>query len=360
MSEVTTRKRKLLFLHKYDRRAAAYRYRFEQYFPFFQAAGIEVSSDSLFDNNYLERLFTGSGRSFLKVLAAYFRRVCLLLKPRGFDGLVIYMELLPYAPFFVEKLLIGRKRYVLDFDDAYHLNYQRSKNPLLRWLLGNKVKKLIRGASAVAAGSPELFQYAKSLNPTTKLVPTVVNTDIYKPRQSKHLADKPVIIGWIGSPSTAVELATIAESLQRLSDDHNFDLLVVGSGPVRPKLPNVHFECWSEEKELAQLDRMDIGIMPLEDSNWNRGKCGFKLIQYMAMGKPVVASAVGANHQIVDNGENGFLVQTPDEWRNALSSLIKDANLRRTFGQNARQKIQDKYSLAQTAPQYLEILRSSL
>lgn len=360
MPEHSTRKRQVLFLHKYSRKAAAFRYRFEQYFRSFEAGGIDVHVDCLFDDSYLDKLYSEDSRSYLDIIKAYWRRFLFLLRKPKSETRVVYMELFPYLPFFLEKLFLRKQSYILDFDDAFYLNYKKSGNPLVRWFLSAKPAKVIASAKAVVVGSPALFQFASEYNTSVYLIPTVVDTEKYKVAEGRSQSACP-IIGWMGSPSTAKELAFLAKALHRLAAQHSFELLIVGAGQTAlDLLPNLRLEEWSEKDELTQLSRMDIGIMPLRQNPWNEGKCGFKLIQYMAMGKPVVASNVGANKEIVQDGETGFLVQSEDDWFQALETLLKSPALRQTLGQNARRIIEKKYSLQVTAPQYLNLLHSAL
>ena len=168
--------------------------------------------------------------------------------------------------------------------------------------------------------------------------------------------ERPVTVGWIGSPSTWAFVKPIVPLLTELMDSLNFTVKVVGAGPQTKSPPRFEFLPWSEAEEIRFIQSMDIGIMPLPDEPWARGKCGYKLIQYMACGLPVIASPVGVNSSIVDHGKNGFLATTPQEWAEAITTLARDATLRRTMGAEGRRKIERAYSLAVHGPRLAGML----
>jgi glycosyltransferase involved in cell wall biosynthesis len=209
---------------------------------------------------------------------------------------------------------------------------------------------VIRGASAVIAGNEYLARYAREANSNVTLIPTVVDVARYLPCTRKRGHDGRLVVGWIGSPSSAGYLLERIEALRRFCRNASARLVLVGSGPI--ELPGVPVEVrsWREDAEVAEIQRFDIGIMPIPDTPWARGKCGFKLIQYMACGVPVVASPVGANVRIVDDGQNGFLAGTDDQWVAALSTLAASSLRRQQFGMAGREKVVRRYSLDVAAP----------
>lgn len=347
---------RVLFLHKYDRQAAAYRYRFEQYFPYFRSLGWQVSAQSLLESSYLTEKFSNQSVNLVGVFKSYCRRIWFLWKLKDTDFVVVYMEALPYLPFFFEFfLLLRRIPYAVDLDDAIFLNYKNHPNYFVRTALGSKFDRIFSRAACIFAGNAYLQSYAMKFNHNSIVVPTVVDMTYYNhekdfSHEPSSAQPKPVTIGWMGSPSTAKSLQFILEALATVAKTHGVRFLFVGSGPLPFVLSNMTVKDWTEKEELSDILKMDIGIMPLEDNTWNKGKCGFKLIQYMACGVPVVGSPVGVNQSIIDHGINGFKATTAEEWVKSLTLLIESRDLRMQFGKSARRKIASEYSLNFTIP----------
>ena len=190
-------------------------------------------------------------------------------------------------------------------------------------------------------------------------MPTVIDLERYAAKKEYAVltGEIPCIV-WIGSPSTVRYLQLLREPLQLLSHELPFKLRVIGGGEV--DLPRVNVESlpWSEISEVDSIRACDIGVMPLFDSPWESGKCGYKLIQYMACGLPVVASAVGVNSEIVRNDEDGYLASSVDEWIKALGKLLRDKTLRARMGRSGRKRVERHYCIQQTAPKLIEMLRT--
>ncbi len=339
---------------KYGREAASTRQRLLQYLPSLASAGIEVDYSPLLGDDYVRALASGGSFSKLAVARSYARRLKQLLRGPDCDVLWVYAELFPYLPAAFERLAFRTgKPVVYDFDDAFFLTYQR--NPLL----SGKLEPLIAGAAACCCGNDYLRDYALRLNRDSIVLPTVVDTDAYVP--VKRVRDGPVTIGWIGSPSTWQFVRPLLPLLKELCDGERARLLVVGAGAAAAsdRFAGMELAQWSEAGEVASVQAMDIGIMPLPDEPWARGKSGYKLVQYMACGLPVVASPVGVNASIVREGETGFLADSVDEWRARLESLIADAGMRLGMGTAGRQRAVDCYSLRSQAPRLIEVFRLS-
>lgn len=351
---------RILFLHKYDRQAAAYRYRFEQYFPYLKSLGYSVQSQTLLESAYLTDKFQNKPTNFFRLVNSYLKRIRFLLTLKNADCVVIYMEVFPYLPFFVEYFLILRRiPYIVDMDDAIYLSYKRHRNLLVRSILGSKFDKIFTHAACIFAGNADLKAYAATFNANVQIVPTVVDMAYYN--QQKNFVDTgaPVTIGWIGSPSTATNLLSLSDALTQVAEKYRVEFFFVGCGTRLSKfLPNITFKEWSLKDELSDILKIDIGIMPLNDDVWNRGKCGFKLIQYMACGLPVVGSPVGVNQKIIEHGVNGFLATTTDDWVKALSSLIESRELRIQFGRNGVKKIAKEYSVNYSTPIIVESFKA--
>lgn len=345
---------------KYGRQAASSRQRVLQYLPSLRNAGIIVDVYPLLDDDYVRSLTSGDKASKVSIAAAYARRLGHLLHGQPADLLWVYGELFPWLPATFERLVFrSGLPVVYDLDDAFFQPYDDHKNPALRRLLSGKLTPLIKGAAAVCAGNPYLRDHAARLNSASHLLPTVVDIDFYRPASSDR--DRAVTIGWIGSPSTWGFVKPLLPLLAKLVRERGVRFLAVGAGAAagRDHFEGSFFESWSEIGEIHAVQAMDIGIMPLPDQPWARGKSGYKLVQYMACGLPVVASPVGVNTTIVYDSLTGFLATDLDEWLSALERLIDDASLRRCMGQAGRVRAVEAYSLQVHAPRLVEIIRKA-
>lgn len=367
---------KVLLLSKYPRQGASSRLRSLQYLPALAAAGIEVTVSSLFDDAYLQSLYGRGRRPRLRPLLLYLKRLLVLPGAFRYDLIWIEKELFPYAPAWFEQLLSAAGvRYVVDYDDAIFHHYDLAGSALLRKTLGHKIDTVMARAACVIAGNQYLAKRARHAGAArVEMIPTVVDHTRYP--QTAPLATVPQaqivgqgmtgkqrVIGWIGSPSTQRYVVEIKAALQQVCERLNARLMLVGAADnVVTQLAGMPVEVipWSEETEAHSIAQMDVGIMPLVDGPWERGKCGYKLIQYMASGVPVVASAVGVNIEIVSGSRCGRLVQSIDEWATALQELLVDPQLRHTLGRAGRDRVEKKYSLDAQAPLLAGILQSTV
>ncbi len=347
----------ILFLTKYSYNGASSRYRTFQYLPCFERAGFRCTVSALFSTAYLNHKYR-SGRPRLRDLVfAFFRRIATLNRAANYDLVVIEKEIFPFFPSLPERWLAFRNiPYIVDYDDALFHQYDKSENALVRGLLGNKIAGVMKRARLVIVGNEYLARYARQAGASQiEILPTVI--DLHRYPQLVDGPKNPVFtIGWIGSPSTAKYMEQLAPALAVVCAGGVARVRLVGSGEVN--LPNVPHEVlpWSEDDEVSQLQSFDIGIMPLPDSPWERGKCGFKLIQYMACGLPVIASPVGVNAEVVDDGENGYLASTLEEWISTLIRLRDDKESRTAMGAIGRKKVENQFSLQVTAPRLVELL----
>ncbi|MEQ6917340.1 glycosyltransferase family 4 protein [Halomonas aquatica] len=354
---------KILLLSKYSRKGASTRLRLLQYLPFLETEGFQVTVSSLFDDQYLDQLYQHGKRAPLRMMRLYLRRLFVLLSVFRYDLVWVEKEIFPYMPAIAERMLdsLG-KRYVVDFDDAIFHNYDLSENSLLRQVLGRKIDVVMRCATCVVAGNDYLASRAKTSGAVRiELVPTVVDATRYSPTDSSPVV-RPVI-GWIGSPSTQRYVVDIAWAFSSLCQKHNARLLLVGaSANITSEFPGLDVEVvsWSEESEAELIAQMDIGIMPLPDGSWEKGKCGYKLIQYMACGVPVIASPVGVNVDIVAASQCGLLAANVAEWEVALDKLLESPKQRLQLGRAGRLAVENQYSLAVQAPVLARILAQSM
>lgn len=348
---------KLIFFTKYTRTGASSRYRSFQYLPCLETASLSFTVNPLFDDVYLAHKYEHGRASIGHVLRAFTRRLWALLTAPRSAVVVIEYELLPWFPAVLERWLAWRGcRMVVDYDDALFHQYDAHRYPLVRRLLGRKIATVMRFADVVVTGNAYLAEYARRAGARqVEVIPTVIDLERY-PLKGVASPSAMLKIGWIGSPSTARYLHAIAPALAQVCREWRAQVCLVGSGPV--DLPGIPAEltAWQVETEVDEIRSFDVGIMPLPDEPWARGKCGFKLIQYMACGLPVVASPVGVNAEIVEHGVNGFLATTVDEWAQALTTLLTDAALRHRLGLAGRAKVERDYCLQVTAPRLTELL----
>ena len=336
---------KLAALTRYSRMGASSRVRMMQFESALASARIIVEYQPLFDDRYLERLYRGYSR-FFSTLSAYTRRTSQLRMAGTADVIWLEKEALPWVPALFEHAVMPRNvPIVSDYDDAVFHRYDLHRFAIVRRLLGRKIDRIMAASALVMAGNAYLADRAIAAGARrVEIVPTVVDTDRYlvRPPPSTEIAP---VIGWIGSPSTwQAYMVPILPMLLDIAERMGARLRVVCAGVPRNLHPLVDVLPWSEADEVEQIRRMDIGIMPLDDSPWARGKCGYKLIQYMACGVPVVASPVGVNTEIVEDGVNGFLVKGERAWREALATLLVNPDLRQRMGQAGRTRVEVRYS----------------
>jgi glycosyltransferase involved in cell wall biosynthesis len=345
-----------LCLPRYGVQGASSRLRLYQFLPELARSGLVAKTQPLIGDAALAGKYRTGRYAKRTLLVAYGRRMASLAFKRNHDLVWIEKEALPWLPVWVERLLLAGRPYVLDFDDAVFHNYDRHSSPWVRRLMGRRIDKLMAGARLVVAGNSYLAQRAHDAGAQwVEVAPTVVDVGRYAVRQ--HVPQQQPRIVWIGSPSTAQYLAALARPLARLRALQPFVLRVIGART--PPLPGVDVEevAWSAETEAASIVACDIGVMPLFDTPWERGKCAYKLIQYMACGLPTVASAVGANNDVTVEGHTGYLVSTEDQWVERLRRLLQDVELRQRLGQAGRLLVEQQYSLQVMAPRMQAWLR---
>ncbi len=351
----------MLAFTRYGPQAASTRQRLLQYIPALGTAGIDIEYHPLLPDAYVQGLATGECYPRWRVVRDYVRRWRQLLRKGSYDLIWVYADLFPYFPAIVERLVLSSGSPVIyDLDDAFFHHYDDHPNWLVRRLLANKFANLLNRAAACSCGNAYVRDYASRYCTNSIVLPTVVDTATYRPSASNN-ATEPTAIGWIGSPTTWPNVRPLLPLLAELCAEKNVRVRVVGAGPAaeQDRFPGLELAEWSEATEVAEVQRMDIGIMPLIDRPFERGKSGYKLVQYMACGLPVVASPVGVNSEIVTEGENGFLASANDDWRAALMRLIDDRALRTQFGRRGRERVEADYSLASQAPRLIELLRSA-
>lgn len=340
----------VLFLPKYSAKGASSRYRFYNYEKWFQKEGIIVTYKPLFGDDYIKYLYAGksSRKNIIGILSMLQRVGFLLFCVKKFEHVVIEAELLPKLPLKIEMFFLKRiKSFSLDYDDNISANYAGSS-------LSNKISSLIKKAQFVTVGN---HWYMSEFEGNLIYLPTVIDIEKYPDYSNKKQAIKTVV--WIGSPSTVKYLKLIEEELIELSEKTDFTLKIIGAKiNLDPKI-KVQFVEWNAETENKELAESTVGIMPLEDTYWEKGKCGFKLIQYMASGIPVVASDLPANREIITNGTNGFIASNKLEWKKFLEEILTNETLQEAMGSAARKRIQNHYTYQRWGSEYAKIIKEN-
>lgn len=352
---------KILALTKYDSLGASSRMRVLQYIPYLKKDGFDIDTHNLFDNKYVELLQSNKRHPF-KILKAYIKRACILLNSKKYDLIWIEKEALPWVPFFIENLFISANvHYVIDYDDAVFHWYEKSDNFLIKLFLKRKHLSLIRSAKCVIVGNAYLRDYCFSAKARRiEYLPTAVNFKKYEDFSYKQQSIENLpVIGWIGQQSTAYNLMPLKNIFLELVGENKASLSLIGIDGQFLDCPVTSIP-WTDEDEAQHISTFDIGIMPLADGPFERGKCGYKLIQYMSCGIPVIGSGVGENTNIIDHGKNGFIANTPSEWNEYLAILIKDPALRERMGRAGKGKILNGYRTHVTSPKLSELFKELL
>ncbi len=356
-------KSKILFIVPYPiDQVASQRFRFEQYLPVLSRTHqIEIQSfysKRTFSILYKNGNITGKLLGFLK---GYINRLGLLTGLHRFDKIFIHREATPLGPPVIEWLVsrIFKKPIIYDFDDAIWMVddnasisslFRRLKNP-------GKVKHICRWSYRISCGNDFLADYASKFNTGVNVIPTTIDTENYHipPSRRLDLSNQPLVMGWTGTHSTLPYLNHLITVLSQLRNEFNFVLRVICNQPPDFDLPYLEFVPWTKKTEIKDLNSFDIGLMPLADTTWSKGKCGFKVLQYMALEIPAVASPVGVNCQIIDHGQNGFLCQTDKDWLVHLKMLLNDSELRARLGINGRKTVIRSYSTRAMTHDFLNL-----
>ncbi|MEQ8508259.1 MAG: glycosyltransferase family 4 protein [Rhodospirillaceae bacterium] len=350
----------VLALTRYSRMGASSRVRFLQYIPDLKRHGFNVDVQSLFSDAYLIKLYSGEGRSALDVLKAMAERLKKLMSQSHYDLVWLQRELMPFIPFAIEHQLLKGRPLVVDFDDAHHLYYKNISSTALRRMFSNKTDDLIMCADAVVVGNETLADYAARAGAKDiSVVPSAVDVKKYQTLTQRANRPDRLALGWIGTPVTAAQsLPLISHTLREFLADSGATCLLMGADPsVDYGFPAEHFG-WSEASEVEFMTKIDIGLCPLEDTQWNRGKSGYKIIQYMAAGKPSVVSPVGIAAEIVSHKKTGLQCETELDWLSALRELGEDQYLRSDMGAQAQAKALMKYDVPIAAKKISEIFKS--
>ena len=298
---------------RYTELGASSRLRFCQFIPYLQKYGYKTDLHPFFDEIYLKKLYSGQGKSTAALCKSLLTRIRELKKIPADAPMFIEYELLPYLPFCVEKKFLEKRKYILNFDDSVDLRYQHI--PFLK----NKYPALIKNAAGIVTANSHLTERFSVYNDNIIQIPTVPPPMPEMPEVEKF---EKLTLCWIGTPVTYEYLKQHTEILQKMYNAVPFELLVIASAALPPVegIPTRRVD-WSSETEAELLKRSHIGIMPLPDTPFARGKSSFKLIQYLSANIPAIASPVGENKIVLRHKETGFSASSADEWVYALQEL---------------------------------------
>ena len=354
---------KILVLAPYPLRSSpSQRFRFEQYFDALNNAGHTYTFQSFLTPGGWRDIYS-KGKQIRKawaIIQGFLRRLVILPKALSSDIVFVHRELTPIGPplfeWMIAKLL--RKKIVYDFDDAIWLTDRKNETwfgRVLRWR--SKVATICRWSHIVSGGNKFLCDYARRSNPNVRYNPTTIDLSYHAPAPK---VSNEIVIGWTGSHTTLRYLDSFVPVIQQLEKKYrNLVFMVIANTSPQMNVSSLRFVRWNEDTEILDLSKIDIGIMPLPDDEWSKGKCGFKLLQYMALEKPAVASPVGVNTTIITNGVNGLICNSASEWIESLERLIEDPVLRNTLGKAGRKKVESDYSVSSNTSNFLSLFQPS-
>ena len=342
---------------------AGQRFRFEQYLDFLSENGYDISTFPFLDKQTNDNLYNNSNFTFklISILKALCKRFFLLFSISKYDYIFIYREANlmgpPFFEFFVAKIL--KKKIILDFDDAIWKQKTGIGNKFIARLRHskNKTEKLCAWAYKVSCGNHFLCKYAQNFNENIIYIPTTIDTQNLHNQIKTHQKKLKIIIGWTGSFSTMVYLDMVYEVIEKLAQKYNIEFHIISNEKPKVNKNFIVYKTWNKATEIEDLMQFDIGIMPLFDTEWEQGKCGFKALQYMSLSIPAIVSPVGVNTEIVENNKNGLFATTSSDWFKKLSILIESAAYRQQLGKEGRKTIEKHYSVISQQKTYLALFK---
>ena len=350
---------KIIFFTKYTEKGPSSRYRSYQYKDFFED-NYKLEYYPLFNDEYIYNLYTNKRKKYFQILLAYFKRIIQVLKFIGTKNIIfIEYEFLPYFPPILEYLLkISKVKIIIDYDDAIFHNYDLNKSKIVRYFFKNKIPKIVKYSTLVITGSPYLTNYLSKFTNSIVEIPTSINFSKYKSNFKIKNTNDYITIGWIGSTSTSKNIINIKEVIVKINIIYpkvKFKFMGFDDNlKEQINISNVQFCNWSVEEEFNFLSSIDLGIMPLDLNPFNQGKCGFKLIQYMAMGKPTLSTPLEANIKINRNNYNLFATST-DEWFEKIIEFKNNLNYYKNVGLRNKGIIEKFYSIETNSIYYIKI-----
>jgi len=355
--------KKVLFVCPYPENVApSQRLKFEQYYNHFREAGFEVDTSSFISNSFWKIIYTKGnfiGKAVHTILG-YLRRVADLFRLREYDVVYVHLWVTPFGlPVFEWIYKKVSKRLVYDIDDMVYLkNIKNRAHPFVSLIKGTKKPiYLMKHADHVVTCTPYLDEFVRKYNQQTTDISSTINTNLYRPKENYSIKEK-FVIGWSGSHSTSRYLHLLDDVFKDLAKQIDFKLVVMGDTSFELDGVDVEVLPWKEEYEVEVISRFDVGLYPLPDEQWVFGKSGLKALQYMALGIPTVATAIGTIFRIIKNGENGFLVKSDAEWKSAILALRNSQDLREQTGRKAVTTVHQLYSVEANKQKYIDIINS--
>lgn len=361
MTKLRNKTKSILIVSPYPEGVApGQRLKYEQYFDYLRSHGYKITVTS-FVSNRLWTILYKKGRFPEKIfwtLLGFFKRLVWSAYVPFYDGIFIFHSVSLFGPALFERIYARlNPKMIYDIDDMIHLSHSSQANSFTKWLKGSsRITYLMRRARHIITCTPALDKFARQFNQNTTDISSTINTNTYQPVNSySNIAGKPITLGWSGSHSTERYLSLLADVLREVAKQRNIRLIVIGSGNFT--LPGVQVEsiAWNSETEVADLQRIDIGLYPLPDDPWVYGKSGLKALQYMALGIPTVATAIGTNFRVIHHEKCGLLVKTDQEWITGLLDLIDNPEKRRSLGLAGRDRVEKYYSIKANQDVYLAI-----
>ena len=355
--------KKIYFIVPYPTaQAPSQRFRFEQYYAILDKAHYTYHISPFLDMQAWSILYKPGhfALKIWKILLGFFRRCLDLFTMADYDYVFIHREATPIGPpifeWFIAKVL--RKKIIYDFDDAIWLENSSTYNRIvagIKW--HSKVGAICKWSHKVSCGNDFLADYARQFNTNVVVNPTTIDTE-HLHNQVKDQHTPTLTIGWTGTHSTSQYLHDIVHILQKLEQTFDFTFLVISNAEPTFNLRSLRYIHWNKDTEIEDLLQFNIGIMPLRDDDWSRGKCGFKALQYMSLGIPALVSPVGVNTKIVDSNVNGMICNNPTEWEASISAFLTDAHLRVQLGIAARAQIVKHYSVLSNTSNFLGLFKN--
>jgi glycosyltransferase involved in cell wall biosynthesis len=354
----------ILFIVPYPPgRAPSQRFRFEQYLDFLTEAGHTYRLVPFISEATWQILYK-PGHTLAKatgILGGFFRRLWLLFSVPSYDFVFVHREASPIGPPVFEWVIakVMGKKLIYDFDDAIWIPNTSEANKVVagvKW--HHKVESICRWAFKVSCGNAYLRDYAKQFNKQAVVNPTTIDTLHLHNQVRDQRAPGRLIIGWTGTHSTLKYLHQVVPILAELETRYDFEFRVISNQPPQLPLRSLCFQPWNKTTEILDLASLHVGLMPLEDDPWAKGKCAFKALQYMALGIPAVVSPVGMNTEVVQQEQNGYVCATPEEWQDALETLLKNTELRIRLGEVARNTVVERYSVLANKQNFLDLFHS--
>lgn len=359
MNEKVASGKKILVLCPHPEHVApGQRLKYEQYFDYLRSKGYDITV-SPFQTMDLWKILYKKGNFPKKVawvLYGYLRRAFDMARLPFYDGAYVFLLVTPLGPPIFERLCrLLAKNVVYDIDDLVFLNRTSEANKSVAFLRGNsKYFYMMECADHVITCTPYLDEFVRKRNTRTTDISSTIDTDTYVPK-STYANDHRLVLGWSGSFSTSPYVKLLGPVLRRLRERVDFKLLVIGDASFQLDGIDVEALPWAEATEVRDLSRIDIGLYPLPNEQWVYGKSGLKALQYMALGIPTIATAIGANFRVIEDGVSGYLVENDDQWLDRLERLANDPALRERIGRAARKRVEERFSIRANRDTYLGI-----